>query len=620
MKSKIRNQKSKIPMKWLAFALLLLLTISASSQIATTEFGDVQGNMNGSVYEFLGIPYATPPVGDLRWKAPINPGPWDGVLNTTEFAPVCPQKQFDQGGGEGVVVGDESCLFLNIWTPELNTSNLPVMVFIHGGGNQQGGASEINGGALMYEGKNLAERGNNVVVTIQYRLGPLGFLVHPGLENENANGLSGNYAVLDQILALQWIQNNIAAFGGDPNRVMIFGESAGGVNVGNLMNSPLASGLFHRACIQSATPVVDTYANGEARGIEYVNQYSVASSVDDQILYMRSLPSDSLVKYEEPPLSGGAVGMNWAAIMDNVTFTNFPYQNFQNGTFNQVPLMIGSNSEEMSLSAPQTVTPQMVTALINLYVPTDLQDEAFLLYPPGNTNEGARISYIGILSDAQFTVTTRRTAQCVSANQEAPVYRYFFTHKHSIAALEALGSYHGMELFYVFNTWENATLGSGPFFSDADDAVQTNMLQYWSNFAATGNPNGTQLVEWPEYNADTDCYLEIKATPDGTQCGLRTAECDLWDESINYVACENDVWICEYKQSGIQIFPNPTRNFIKVDLPNSNNATITLRNQLGQIELSTSNTSIDLSEYPSGMYTLTIQQGDNISTQIVVKQ
>jgi hypothetical protein len=312
--------------------------------------------------------------------------------------------------------------------------------------------------------------------------------------------------------------------------------------------------------------------------------------------------------------------MNWSAVMDNVTFTNYPYQNFQNGTFNQVPLMIGSNSEEMSLSAPQTVTPQMVTALINLYVPTDLQDEAFLLYPPGNTNEGARISYIGILSDAQFTVTTRRTAQCVSANQEAPVYRYFFTHKHSIAALEALGSYHGMELFYVFNTWENATLGSGPFFSDADDAVQTNMLQYWSNFAATGNPNGTELVEWPEYNADTDCYLEIKATPDGTQCGLRTAECDLWDESINYVACENDVWICEYKQSGIQIFPNPTRDFIKVDLPNSNNATITLRNQLGQIELSTSNTSIDLSAYPSGMYTLTIQQGDSISTQIVVKQ
>jgi carboxylesterase type B len=128
------------------------------------------------------------------------------------------------------------------------------------------------------------------------------------------------------------------------------------------MNSPLASGLFHRACIQSATPVVDTYANGEARGIAYVNQYSLASSVDDQILYMRSLPSDSLVKYEEPPLSGGAVGMNWAAVMDNITFTNFPYQNFQNGTFNQVPLMIGSNSEEMSLSAPQTVTPQMVSA------------------------------------------------------------------------------------------------------------------------------------------------------------------------------------------------------------------------------------------------------------------
>ena len=145
-------------MKLPFLTLLLLITISASSQIATTEFGDVQGSVNGSVYEFLGIPYATQPVGDLRWKAPINPGPWDGVLNTTEFAPVCPQKQFDQGGGEGVIVGDESCLFLNIWTPELNASNLSVMVFIHGGGNQQGSASQVNGGALMFEGKNLAER------------------------------------------------------------------------------------------------------------------------------------------------------------------------------------------------------------------------------------------------------------------------------------------------------------------------------------------------------------------------------------------------------------------------------------------------------------------------------
>jgi para-nitrobenzyl esterase len=607
-------------MKHLALSLLLLLTISASSQIATTEFGDVQGSLNGNVYEFLGIPYATQPVGDLRWKAPINPGPWDGVLNTTEFAPVCPQKQFDQGGGEGVIVGDESCLFLNIWTPELNTGNLPVMVFIHGGGNQQGGTGEINGGALMYEGKNLAERGNNVVVTIQYRLGPLGFLVHPGLENENANGLSGNYAVLDQILALQWIQNNIASFGGDPNRVMIFGESAGGVNVGNLMNSPLAAGLFHRACIQSASPVIDLYANGESRGIDYVNQFSNATSVDEQILYMRSLPSDSLVKYEEPPLSGGAVGMNWTAVMDNITFTNYAYQNFTNGTFNQVPLMIGSNSEEMSLSVPQTVTPLMVNVLINLYVPTDLQDEALLLYPPGNTNEGARISYIGILSDAQFTSTTRRTAQCVSANQDQPVYRYFFTHKHSIATLEALGSYHGMELFYVFNTWENATLGSGPFFSDADDSVQTNMLQYWSNFAATGNPNGADLAVWPEYNANTDCYLEIKATPDGTQCGLRTAECDLWDEVIDFIPCEEDVQTEEIEHSELLLYPNPTHEELYILLTNQAPFTIRVFNSVGQPILVSKNNFIDVRHFSSGLYFIEIKQGDHVIVSNFIRE
>jgi para-nitrobenzyl esterase len=230
------------------------------------------------------------------------------------------------------------------------------------------------------------------------------------------------------------------------------------------------------------------------------------------------------VKFETPPISGGAVGMNWLSVIDSVVFFDLPSERFQSGNFNKVPLIIGSNSEEMSLSTPATIYPFMVTALINTKIPAPFRTQAASLYPSGSNTTEARESYIGILTDGQFTSSTRRVAQCVSQNQPDPVYRYFFTHKHSIPSLADLGSYHGMELFYVFNTWENALLGTGPLFSEQDDSVQNAMLRYWVNFANSGNPNGSGLVNWPQYQSSSDCYLEIKATPNGSLCGLRTAK------------------------------------------------------------------------------------------------
>ena len=331
------------------------LFASLNAQVVDTQFGKISGRQNGNVYQFLGIPYAKPPVDSLRWKAPQNPEFWPGIIQTTDFAPVCPQKKFVQGETSFTIEGDEDCLYLNIWTPKIDNNNLPVMVFIHGGGNQQGSASEMAGGTLLYSGKNLAERGNVVVVTIQYRLGPLGFLVHPGLEPENSNHISGNYAVLDQILALKWIQNNIGLFGGDPAKVMIFGESAGGVNVGNLLTTNLAKGLFQRACIQSASPVINDYRDSKNKGIAYIDSFITTGSYIEKIAYMRKLPADSLLHFAVSPLQGGVVQMNWQPVVDNVVFEDFPKQVFQSGNYNNVPLIIGSNAEEMSLSAPQTV-------------------------------------------------------------------------------------------------------------------------------------------------------------------------------------------------------------------------------------------------------------------------
>lgn len=606
--------------KRLLSGFLFLLPVFLSAQTVSTQFGPIQGSLNGSIHQFLGIPFAKPPVGALRWAPPQNPNSWTSTLLTNSFAPVCPQKTFAQGGTTYTLSGNEDCLYLNVWTPQLNTANLPVLVFIHGGGNQQGGASETGAGTQMYVGKNMAERGNAVIVTIQYRLGPLGFLVHPGLEPENANNVSGNYAAMDQLLALNWVHNNISNFGGDPNKVMIFGESAGGVNVGNLLTTPLAAGLFQKACIQSASPVIGNYNSAKSKGIAYVDSFTNTGNDVQKIAYMRSLPADTIIKYETPPLSGGAVQMNWQSVVDNQIFTDYPYQQFQSGNFNKVPVMLGSNSEEMSLSAPQNVTPIMVTALINATTPASLQAQATSLYPPGTNTTQARQSYVGILTDAQFTATTRRVAQCISANQSEPVWRYFFTHKHTVPQLASFGSYHGMELFYVFNNWENATLGSGPFFKPQDDSVQNAMLAYWINFANTGNPNNPGLVTWPQYNGASDCYLEIKATPNGTQCGLRTTQSNLWDNAIGYVPCMVTVNIKETESSGIFIYPNPSGNIIHIELENKTPFSLQLTDYTGKTLYNSDNEDkIDLSNFASGLYFLNILQNNSTTTVKIIK-
>ncbi|MBP9077242.1 MAG: carboxylesterase family protein [Haliscomenobacter sp.] len=604
----------------LLFLFLLGLTGAAFGQVqqVSTQFGPVQGAKNGNVVQFLGIPFATPPVGALRWKAPLPPASWTQPLSAEAFKPACPQKQFEQGDTVGTMIGNEDCLYLNVWTPQTGAGTRAVMVFIHGGGNQQGSANQIRSNTYMYFGKNLAERGDVVVVTIQYRLGPLGFLVHPGLEKEQAQPRSGNYAVLDQILALTWVKNNIAAFGGDPNNVMIFGESAGGVNVGNLLVSPLAAGLFHKAAIQSATPIMGEYAEAKERGVDYVDGYIPQGGDSAKIAYMRSLPPDSLIKNLTSPLAGGLVQMDWRPVLDGYVFMDYPETTFRSGKFNKAPLIIGSNAEEMSLSVPPTVVPLMVTSLIKTAVPADLQALALQLYPPGANNDEAWASMVGLLTDAQFTVTTRRTAQCVSENQTLPVWRYLVSHAQA-GLLEKYGAYHGIELFYLFNTWEETPLAKGPLFRDEDKAMQSHMLKYWTNFAKTGNPNGQGLVSWPEYHAPADCYLTISANPDGTRCGLRDAECDLWDQAVGFTGClVTDVKTIGAGQTPL-LYPNPTSGTLQFEPALQADARIRVYNQQGQLCLQAQgNTALHLGHLPKGMYFLRISgEGLEVLAKVV---
>lgn len=591
--------------KTILFAALFCFCL-VKGQTVITQYGPIVGHSNGNVFEFLGIPYAAPPIGNLRWRPTQAPSNWTQPLLANSFPPACPQKQFLQGQPDtiGTVIGDEDCLYLNVWSPDLQ-GNYPVMVFIHGGGNQQGATGQVSANTHIYSGKNLSNRGDVVVVTIQYRLGALGYLVHPALDAESATNASGNYGVMDHIFALQWVQQNIAAFGGNPNNVTIFGESAGAVNVSNLLTTNHASGLFHKAIIQSGSPVLSSYNAALNAGIDYVNSFIPTGSNAAKLAYMRQLPADSFSARNTNSLLGGVVQMGWGPVRDNVLFTNFPQFIIQSSNYNKVPVMVGSNADEMSLSAPQNITPNMVTALINARMPANLRTTALNLYPPGSTNAQARQSYIGILTDAQFTTNARKVANCLALNQLESVYRYAFNHRHTSAlpTLYDLGAYHGMELFYVFNTWEETNAAVGMFFTPQDDSVQNIMRSYWTNFAHNGNPNGIGLPVWSAYNAATDSYIELKATPTTNLTGYRTAACNLWDSTANYVGCTSSIGFSEDRIEDVLIFPNPSAGIFYIKSGRDTVQEIRVYNTLGQEVYGAKNQSIiNLGSQPNGMY------------------
>jgi para-nitrobenzyl esterase len=406
------------------------------------------------------------------------------------------------------------------------------MVFIHGGGNQQGSASPLAGEFFIYDGKLLAARGDVVVVTLNYRLGPLGYLVHPAISQEQGVPYAGNYGILDQILALKWVKDNITQFGGDPNRVMLFGESAGAVNVSLHLVSPLSQGLFSRALIESGAPIPRIAADASADGIEFAQQFGCTGAYEAQLACLRALPADRITATLSSPLENGLVKLGWDPIIDGYVIPDEPFKLIQRGDFNKVPLVVGSNADEMSLSTPPIVTPNQVRLLFDVYVPEAFEAEGLTLYPPGNTNLQARQSYVQATTDAQFTAPTRRLASAISTNQSEPVYRYFFSHALSGASGIFLGAAHGIELPFVFQTIESSPYSQSNGLTVNDHAVAKWCLEYWTQLAKDGDPNGNGLPKWNVYNATTDDYLELKGDPT-SGLGLRTQKSDYWDRVRN---------------------------------------------------------------------------------------
>jgi para-nitrobenzyl esterase len=349
-------------------------------------------------------------------------------------------------------------------------------------------------------------------------------LAHPSLSSATDYGGSGNYGLMDQQLALRWVRDNIARFGGDPQRMLLFGESGGAVDTCAQIASPLAVGLFSSALMQSGGCVATPLADREQEGVDFVAEQG-CDDAPDPIACLRGRSPAELVADIESPFSGGLVKSSFGPTIDGHVLPDAPLAMIEEGKHNAVPLVVGSNADETQLSIlsmpPGAVTPTSFEAFVRLLVPTAQEEQALQLYPPGSTNQQARQSMIRLTSDTQFICGARRIVRAASAH--GPVWRYDFDHQLAGPG-QLYGAYHGLELIYLFGT-----LGDAAYVPTADDlAVRDFMMGAWVQFAATGDPNASGLPTWPAYAVATDPFLRIQPSP-SDDLDLRATYCDFWE-------------------------------------------------------------------------------------------
>jgi para-nitrobenzyl esterase len=483
-----------------------------------TDRGLLRGAQDGTVVRFLGVPFAAPPVGNLRFKPPEPPACWPGVKNATAYAKGCVQRDMT-----GNLVGSEDCLYLNIWTPVgalTDGGNRPVMFWIYGGGNVTGATNIPLLGVNFYDGKRLAENRDVVVVSVAYRVGALGFMAHPALTEESPHKSSGNYAILDQIAGLKWVQTNIARFGGDPKRVMVFGESAGAINICTLIASPLAKGLFSSALMQSGFCVAVTLAEREALGATYVTGAGCDQAAD-LLKCLRSASLDAFFPTSWAPDKDPLDGQRKipAGNIDGWLLEQHPLDAIEKGTHNHVPLVVGSNSDEHAIffASKVVLSCAAYAAEVGQLFPTH-KDKLLQLYPCSPLDPKKAI--VEIYTDSFFTCHARRAARAAVKGQQQSVYRYLYSFVGG--AYWWLGAYHTAEIPYVFGTYKSAL--SLP----AEDALSAAIQGYWSRFAATNDPNAEGAVSWGTYDPVRDNALRLD-TNIGLEEGIATERCDFWD-------------------------------------------------------------------------------------------
>lgn len=453
-------------------AVLLFSSCSAEDGVRV-EGGLVKGAMEDGVTVYKGIPFAAPPTGDLRWKAPQPVIPWEGILVADKFGPACPQVSFPDTNSMKNSVGkmSEDCLYLNVWAPAASQNEkLPVMVWIHGGGFAIGAP-----GMESSDGKNLARKGV-VFVSIAYRLGALGFMAHPELSAENETGISGNYGLLDQIAALKWVQNNISAFGGDPENVTIFGESAGGISVSMLCASPLAKGLFKRAISQSGGsfgPVSEQRGNGvqtlksaEKQGINFAHRMG-AKSVDE----LRAMSPDKFLKDPTTANMGGF----WP-VCDGHVVIGDQYKLYTKGQYNDVDVIIGTNSNEGAIFVHGVNAEQHRASLQSTFGP--LAEKALEVYPATDDSVALK-SARNVFRDTAFAWPSWAWARLQKKTGNSNVYVYYFDQRQPSRRLgESLAEVaHADEINYVFG---HVDQNFNFQYTDEDKKLSSIMMDYWS--------------------------------------------------------------------------------------------------------------------------------------------
>lgn len=461
------------------------------------EAGMVSGIASATpdVQVFKGIPYAAPPTGDQRWRAPKPAAHWEGVRKADAFSPVCMQ---------GANTGSEDCLYLNVWTAaKASGEKRPVMVWIYGGGYYTGSGSQS-----MYDGEALAKKGA-VIVTINYRLGEFGFFSYPGLTTESDRRGAGNFGVMDSIAALQWVQKNIAAFGGDPKRVTVFGESAGAGLVANLMTIPQSKGLFERAIGESSAwstatiAPLPTLAEAEAKGEKLAQQLGAKSLAE-----LRALPAADIQK------SGRGDG----PVVDGWLIREDPSKVFAAGKQLEVPVLTGSNRDE-SFGANPRDAQAFIESARKRY--GDLADNFLKVYPASTDEEAKESAFYAGRDEMAFVM---RNWARLESKQGKKSYAYFFTEQPPLVPGRggrgggAFGpgphgsAVHVSEILYVFNHLDN----SRPW-TDQDRQVADTMSSYWVNFATTGDPNGKGLAKWAPYDDKTKAPMVFGNSPEGPQ-------------------------------------------------------------------------------------------------------
>lgn len=498
---------------------------------ARTSVGVVQGITSpaANAHAWLAIPFASPPVGAARLTQPVLPEPWTpAVRQAGRYAGACPQPDPSR---PDAIIGDEDCLYLNVFTPvgaaEAGEA-LPVMFFVHGGANRTGSTDsalsqlldlEAGTGGPIFDGARLAALGNVVVVTTNYRLAALGNLTLAELAQESPTGTAGNYGMFDLLAALEWVQKEIDAFGGDPSRVLLFGQSAGAHNVGMLVASPLAAGLFSRAIMQSGVMSVDTAEEASADAAAFVEEMGLTGAADLPAA-LRDLPIERIVLARTAlPLGYGE--FTFYPHVDGVVVDDQPLDRVLAGLHNDVPLVVGTNSEEY-LHDFSDISLQEFYDLAAEMVPEDRLGELLGLYPLENYADPAA-AYAAMVTDRNLTSSMRTVARGFST-QRSPVYRYHFRRMLSTPARKADGAYHATELLYLFQHMEGRE-----FEADTDDrAVEQLLRELWTRFASTGDPNVVGLPAWPPYEVDTDPYLLLDVVP-SAQEALEPLRSDFWD-------------------------------------------------------------------------------------------